>query len=271
MRALLFVTAAMAALPAWPQAGPDPLDELREVSSAVSGRALPAEAAGMLAVPDGASVAVHAPTGQVLVWTIGSGIVDWGEPVVVPKGDLVSVTFRSGRRVVVSPRALTSAIVSGDVGEPVPGVDCLDRIGITGGTLVSPAGPLDMGWSIEPTRRGRLIADPEGSGGSWRAMGAGIEVLVGEEANVLPCVELEAALAPAPAADAAVELAALVGTLEDGNWALDRLAEYQRHLTALAGASVAEALAARRAVADCRKLATLAVICDRLVATYRQN
>ena len=259
MVGFLVIAAAMAAPPAWPQEGSDPLRELREVSAAVSGRALPAEAAGMLAIADGASVAVHAPTGQVLVWTSGSGIVDWGEPVLMTQGDLVSVAFRSGRRVVVSPRALAAAIVSAEAGESVPGADCLDRIGIMGGTLTSPAGPLGSGWRIEPSRRGRLIADPDGGRGSWRAMGDRIEVQVGADVRVLPCSELEAALAsdPVPGTDAALQLAALVGILEDGNWALDRLAEYQRHLTALAEASDAEALAARRTVADCRKLPTL--------------
>ncbi|MDE0113990.1 MAG: hypothetical protein OXN84_17090, partial [Albidovulum sp.] len=89
----------------------------------------------------------------------------------------------------------------------------------------------------------------------------------------IPCAELEAALglAGSPAEDRGVELEALILLLVDGNAALDRIAEYQERLRQLAEGDPAAARAARIGAEHCRDAAAAAVLCDRLVATFRQE
>ena len=250
------------------------LENLRAVAIEVSGIPLPAMAAGMLASEAGnQTVVIHPGTNQVLIWNEQGRLTDWGVMIRDTRSDLVAVEFDSGRRVVLAPAALLRAIGTPPLpGEIVPAAACLDRLAISGGTVISESGPLRPGWRVESNRYGRAIVTGEGRAGSWVAAGTEIGLQTGAGIHYLECNEVSAALAEAPptSAEAARSLTTLILVLEDGNTVLDRLSEYQRNLSALANSSVSEAAAARRPVSDCRRLATLSVICDRLTATFRQ-
>ncbi len=252
------------------------LESLRSAAMQISGIPLPAKAAGMLVGGEGdgnQTVVIHPGTNQVLAWDERGQLADWGYMMQVPRSDLLSIEFDSGRRVVASPAALLRAIGSlPPTGDVVPAAACLERLAISGGIVIATSGPLGPGWRLESNRNGRAIVNEEGRVGIWLAAGTRVGLQTASGIHHLECGELAAALAEAPpsAAEAARILTALILVLEDGNTVMDRLSEYQRSLSALANSAVSEAAAARRPVSDCRRLPTLSVICDRLTATFRQ-
>ena len=250
------------------------VDRLRAATTEAAGLALGDRAAGMLSgIAEPATVVIHPPTNQVLIVGGSGAAEDWGLLTVSPAGDVLSVHYASGRRVTVPPGALVRAIESAPPsGERIPLAGCLDRMTGSGGTVVSGIGPLRRGWRLVPGRSGGAVISRTEEIGQWTVRGPALELDVGDRTESLPCLKVAGSLsAPPPSAmDAARDLVSLIQALEDGNAALDRLAGYQRRLTELARSSPADALRARNDVSECRLLATLAVICDRLVATYRQ-
>ncbi len=264
--------AVMAAGGAWAETGV--VQELREAMTELSGRPLP-DAASELLFGGGpaVSVALHPLTNQVLVSGASGRPQDWAPMMLDQDGEFVSVEYTSGRRIVVSPSALLRAIRSEPAtGGPVAGAACLDRVAGSGGTVTAGLGPLRPGWRIESWKEGRRILSAEGRVGHWNAAGTALQLRVGPEEETVGCAEIGRVLSEPPpgAREAAPVLISLILVLEDGNTALDRLAEYQRGLAALARSSISDGIAARLPLAECRQLATLAIICDRLIATYRQ-
>ncbi len=272
-------TAIAAAALLFAAAGPancqtEAVERLRAAATEVAGFALGGRAAGMLSgIPDPPTVAIHPPTNQVLIFGHSGVAEDWGLLTVNPAGDVLSVHYASGRRIAVSPDALARAIESAPPsGERIPAAGCLDRVTGFGGTVVAGIGPLRPGWRLATGRSGGAIRSGTGEVGTWAVRGPALELQLDGRTESLPCLEVAGSLsAPPPSAiEDARDLVSLIQVLEDGNTALDRLAEYQRRLTELARSSSADALLARNDVSECRRLATLAVICDRLVATYLQ-
>ena len=271
MRMTTVMTAALLAIAIPAQAQSPLIEEMRKVGQAVSGIPLP-EAAASLLGGTGGDVVLHASSNQVLIFDQAGRLADYGRPVQDPGGELLVVGYNSGRRVVASPAALLRAIGPLPIpGEQIDAASCLDRLAASAGTVTAGIGPLRPGWRLEPNRHGRAIVAGARRAGIWAPQGTGIQLQTADGTSTLPCSDIVAALAEAPptAAEAARVLTQLILILEDGNTALDRLAEYQAGLAALGASSTAEAQAARLPVADCRQLATLAVICDRLPATFR--
>ena len=261
-----------AAGPGHPQA--TAVERLRAAAAEAAGHALGDGAAVMLSgIPDPSRVVIHPPTNQVMIIGRSGAAEDWGSMTVNAANDVLSVDYASGRRVVLSPSALARAIESAPPsGERIALAGCLDRLTGFGGTVVSGIGPLRPGWRLLPGRPGGAILSGTGEIGRWTVRGPSVELLVGRRTESLPCPDVAGALsAPPPsAAEAARDLVSLIQALEDGNTALDRLAVYQRRLTELARSSPTDALLARNDVSECRRLATLTIVCDRLIATYRQ-
>ena len=249
----------------------DAIDSFRSLARDVSGIRLSESSARMLsglAAPG--DVVIHPPTNQVLILNRNGGVEDFGEMMVDASGGILSVAFASGRSAVASPRALARLLEAAPPdGDPVEATACLDRLAVAGGTILADVGPLRSGWRLEPDRQ---IYSETAWVGNWEPTGSNIVLTLGSVAEQLACGEIVGVLSEPPStAQTSEKLAELIQVLEDGNFALDRLLGYQRKLSELARSSARDALSARRPVQDCRKLPTLAILCDRLNATYRQR
>ncbi|MDE0304384.1 MAG: hypothetical protein OXI87_05800 [Albidovulum sp.] len=248
-------------------------DSLRDELRRISGREMPAAAAELIVPGENARIVAYPRRGELwLLDRTGARIADRGRLLAgpAPESVLTVAWTRPGREPAsVDAAELARRLREGAAGANAhPAAECQDRIR-DGGLLEANAGPLRAGWRIAA---GSVSAD---GGPRGRVLPEGDTVLAVLDAGEsrIPCAELEAALglAGSPAEDRGVELEALILLLVDGNAALDRIAEYQERLRQLAVGDPAAARAARIGAEHCRDAAAAAVLCDRLVATFRQE
>lgn len=270
---LAFAAMALAALPSATPA--DPVAELRAGIGELSGHPLSAAVTAAFA-PDatGSQLAVlYAPYSEMwLMDANGTDLLDAGPVTLEPgqDGADVVVTWTASRRTGRLPvRALLNLI-----GNEAPGPErtelavCHDRVRL-GGVLGRDAGPLAAGQRIA----GGTIISGNAVIGRIAGEEGRISLHLGSAKSVVGCSEIQSALgsADSPAEHLAGELVALLQTLEDGNAAMRQLADYQLQLRSLAISDPAAARNARLDPGDCLGTATMAVICDRLVATFRHE
>ena len=274
MHAFLKTFAAMtlAALPVLAQA--DPASELRAGIGELSGHPLSAAVTAAFA-PDvtGRYHAVfYTPYSELWLMDANAGLLDTGLVTLDPQqhGDDVVVAWTGSGRTSRLPAAVLLDLIRSEA----PGAEravlaaCHDRVRL-GGVLGRDAGPLSAGLRIA----GGTIISENAVIGRISGEGGKFSLLLGSVQTVVECGELQSALGKvnSPAEQLASELAALLQTLEDGNAAMRQLADYQLQLRSLAISDPAAARNARLDPADCEGTATLAVICDRLVATFRHE
>ncbi len=271
----ILLLAAEIALSAAAARADDSVSDLRGRLRALAGVYLPTEAAVMLTGTPGLPVVVVPATNE--AWSIAAdrGIARrapllWAN---TDNGPSLEALWPDGT-VTVKPARLSAALAGARIGAGInrhPAAACQARLARSGGSLRHDAGPLRSGWRLVG---GSVLADGARIGG-WRAEGSGLVLeLDGNDHDRtvrLPCLEVQAALGPAPetAITLADDLSALLEALTDGNAALDRIAEYQERLAGLARGDPAAARTSRLSVGNCREAATLAVICDRLKASFR--
>ena len=270
--AALSALALLWAAEARPQEAFQALEEVRSLFRAEAGRPLPRAASAVLSGRRLGRV-IPWPDGNELWLEEGGRITDWaqlftgvnaGSPALLP-------VWQSGQRPVAAPSALLRA-AEGQAEERLPEhplAACRRRLA-QGGALQRPAGPLREGWRIAG---GSIISDA-GFIGVWTAEGESLLISLRGGSGRIPCSQAAQALpaaADAGARGAEDALRALLLALEDGNAALDRVIVYQERLLRRAEADPAAARAELLSASACRRAATLAVICDRLPATFRQD
>lgn len=270
---LTFAAMVLAALPSAALA--DPAAELRAAIGELSGHPLSAAVTAAFA-PDraGSQLAVfYAPHSELwLMDANGTGLLDAGLVTLDPgqDGDDVVVSWTAGGGTTRLPaRELLNLIRDEAPGpEPTELARCHDRVRL-GGVLGRDAGPLAAGQRIA----GGAIISGNAVIGRIAGEGGRISIHLGSAKSVVGCSRIRSALGSAgsPAEQLAGELVVLLQTLEDGNAAMRQLADYQLQLRNLAISDPAAARNARLDPGDCLGTATLAVICDRLVATFRHQ
>ena len=274
MRVLLIAALALAP---WSAGGAD-MDDLRSRITEISGRPLSAAVGAFLAPrsadgsyrpvfyrPHSAIWLMDSSASEVLL----AGVLATGEG--READDRIDILWSTGSTSPVMAADLLALLQSvRPDGSPVALADCHDRVRI-GGTLREAVGGLEPGMHLAAGR----ISSGGRPAGWYSGNGGDIRIRIGNSAEpeVAGCRDVAAALDDAPgiAGDGtlAIELATLLLTLEDGNSAMALLIEYQLQLKQLAASDPAAARSARLRLQDCLDTATMAVVCDRLVASFR--
>ena len=268
-----FAAMALAALPALTQA--DTTRDIRTRIGELSGYPLSAAVTAAFApdLTERYRAVFYTPYSELwLMDANAAGILDTGLVTLDSQqhGADVVVTWAGSGRTSRLPASVLLNLIRNEAPAPerVALASCHDRVR-HGGVLGRDVGLLSAGQRIVG---GTVIAD-NAMIGRISGNGGRISLLVGPGKAVIECSELQSALGKvnSPAEQLASELAVLLQTLEDGNAAMRQLADYQLQLRSLAISDPAAARDARLDPADCRVAATLAVICDRLVATFRHE